>query len=370
MLVPIESTDFERLRPLFAPLNMHLTTLSLLDGLTPASVFADSRQTPTAVFARAGHRFFLTGSPANATFNQALAHHFAEDIYPWARRTGEIGAFVLCYAPGWEAVIPHVLRGKHAMHRARRYYVREARPAAWREQLPPDLVLRPVDAALLAATHLENLDGLREEMCSERPSLEAFLQHSFGVCAVQGETIAGWCLSEYNWNGRCEVGIETRPAFRQRGIATLLTHALVEEAFDRGLREVGWHCWADNEPSWRTAKRAGFRHVCDYPTYFALFDEVLNLAVNGNLSFEQDDFAGAHRWYARAIAQGAAQPWVFWNAACAAAQAGILESVADYVRTAVAHGLDDFDRIRHSPHLEPLHGTDAWRALLAELSPP
>ncbi len=130
-----------------------------------------------------------------------------------------------------------------------------------------------VDAALLATPNLKHLDTLKEEMTSERPSVEDFLAKSFGVCAIHDNELAGWCLSEYNADGRCEIGIETISDYRMRGLATALTLALLEHAFSHGITEVGWHCFKRNEASAKTALKAGFDKVCDYKSFIVLLQE-------------------------------------------------------------------------------------------------
>jgi RimJ/RimL family protein N-acetyltransferase len=98
--------------------------------------------------------------------------------------------------------------------------------------------------------------------------VDAFLARCFGFCAVSGRAIAGWCLSEYNQPGRCEVGIATVPAFRRQGIATALTGALVEHALGQGITAIGWHCFASNAPSVATAEKAGFARRREYDVYY------------------------------------------------------------------------------------------------------
>ena len=130
-----------------------------------------------------------------------------------------------------------------------------------------------VDADLLAQDSLESITALREETTSERPSMEDFLAKSFGVCALHENALAGWCLSEYNTEGRCEIGIETVSPFRKRGLATALTLALLEHAFAKGYTEVGWHCFKRNAASGNTARKAGFDKVRDYPAFIVWYDE-------------------------------------------------------------------------------------------------
>lgn len=258
---------YAKLRPLLQPLDHHLATQALLHGSAPGAVYVDDAAQPTAAFLRISRRYYLAGAPHDA-FNRAVPAWLEAE----AAAQGQSGAFVLYHAPGWEKAIEQtILRGRQPQRLRRHYYVCRA-PRAQGAPLPPGVALHPVDAALLA-TEFDNLDALRAEMCSERPSVAAFLQHSFGVCAVAGNALAGWCLSEYNDDGRCEVGIETAPDFRQQGIATAMTVAFVNAAFDAGMRQVGWHCWAENVPSVKTALKAGFRLAHEETVYLARFTE-------------------------------------------------------------------------------------------------
>jgi RimJ/RimL family protein N-acetyltransferase len=150
----------------------------------------------------------------------------------------------------------------------RQYYAFTAPRARPVSPLPHDIVLRPVDQALLAETGLSHRDELQAEMCSERESVKAFLGDSFGVCLVRGSEIVGWCLSEYNRPGRCEVGIEVREPYQRRGLGTLLASALVERALAAGIEQIGWHCWARNTASGATARAAGFEWVRNYTVRF------------------------------------------------------------------------------------------------------
>ncbi len=160
-----------------------------------------------------------------------------------------------------------ILMDKEIIHADREYYACQELKHKWQNFMPEGFQLHMVDADLLANTNLKHLDTLKEEMISERPSVNDFLSKSFGVCAIHENELAGWCLSEYNADSRCEIGIETISEFRQRGIATALTLAFLEHAFSNGISEVGWHCYKRNAPSVQTARKAGFNKVCDYKSY-------------------------------------------------------------------------------------------------------
>ena len=142
----------------------------------------------------------------------------------------------------------------------------------WRLLLPEDFLLRPVDRAMFDEP-IQDLDDLKEEMCSERSSPDDFLAKSFGVALLDAHrqnkmrVLAGWCLSEYNYADRCEVGIGTQEPYRRRGFATLMGMALIEEASLRGVTQLGWHCFTSNQASVATALKLGFRKEMDYTAF-------------------------------------------------------------------------------------------------------
>jgi RimJ/RimL family protein N-acetyltransferase len=132
-------------------------------------------------------------------------------------------------------------------------------------QTPPGIDLLPANAAALARLNPDGAAALSEEMCSERVSVEDFLAQSFGVCLAEGDELVGFCLSEYNLDGCCEVGVGVAEAYRRRGLGTLLTQALLDAAHLRGVHTVGWHCWKTNQASAALARKAGLEWVKDFP---------------------------------------------------------------------------------------------------------
>jgi RimJ/RimL family protein N-acetyltransferase len=259
-------TDPAALRVLFAGQEHQLAVQAVLAGAAQGQVFVDDAGDPRAAILWVQHRVFLAGSPEDAATVAALRQLLANVIAPAARERGDY-AFGLYYPPAWHSHLDVLLPDLPHMALERQYYVAERldRLPSSQEQLPPGLRLAAVDAALLARTELGNYARLAEETCSERPSVEDFLQRSFGVCLLDGDTLAGWCLSEYNCADRCEVGIEAVEEYQRRGLGALMTLALCEEAARRGLRHVGWHCLANNVPSGATARKAGLRLALEYP---------------------------------------------------------------------------------------------------------
>ncbi|HQV64459.1 MAG TPA: GNAT family N-acetyltransferase [Anaerolineales bacterium] len=269
----LHPNSYELIRPLLLGMDIHLIGRSILAKQTPAQIFVDNHEHPKALFVQAGHRYILAGDSEIDSFNLGIKQMFANVIYPRAVAEGQEGFAIYYDSAAWEEKMQALLMDKEIIHADREYYACKELKYKWQDFMPEGFQLRMVDADLLANTSLKHLETLKEEMTSERPSVDDFLSKSFGVCAIHENELAGWCLSEYNADGRCEIGIETTSDYRQRGIATALTLAFLEHAFSHGIKEVGWHCFKRNESSAKTARKAGFDKVCDYKSFIVILKE-------------------------------------------------------------------------------------------------
>lgn len=263
MLTRLEPSQYEAVEALYASLRDHLGLMALLSGAVPGHVFADDASRPARALAWLQYRLFAAGDFSPSDLADALEARVL--VHARAAGTRWLSLFV---APPARPVLEVGLAGAIQPAGLRLFFERPAAaPTAWRDRMPPGYAIGTVDRSLLERHDLEHLTQLQAEMCSERPSVEAFLRHSFGVCAVRGSALAGWCLSEYNHAGRCEVGIEVLEPHRRQGLATAMTLALVERAAAAGLSRVGWHCYAQNQGSVATARAAGFALIEEYPAW-------------------------------------------------------------------------------------------------------
>jgi RimJ/RimL family protein N-acetyltransferase len=366
-LYELNRTDFERVRPLFRKMDIHLPLQAILAGSVVAPIYVDNLAHPQTALTWTGHRFYLAGAPGNSEFITAARQVFWEKFALRAKKA-DIDSYMV-YSPTekWDGFITAMLLGYYPIKSSREYYAFKAHRFDWRQQLPPEIELRQVDAALLAERRWKNLDFLSDEMVSERPSVEEFLSKSFGVCLVREDEIIGWCLSEYNTGHRCEVGLATRGDYQHRGLATQMAAAFVDLARAKDVARVGWHCSASNVGSGKTALKAGFEKVADYPVYFGWFDTAVNLAGNGYAAHGRGEYAEALAFYEKALALGDVPDWVYWSAACDAAMLGEPEQALGYLSSAVAHGFDDLEQIQASKYLVSLHTTPGWQELVATL---
>lgn len=274
MLHQLPPDAFSRARALFGDDQDHLAVVSALAGESPAEVYVDDLQHPRAAFlALWNDRLFLAGAPSDGPFTRAVAALLRDRFTPPTPDDGPRDRTIAYTPAGWEAYLPALFGDIVSFRAEREYYRLRLSAPVVAPPLPADFRLCRVDATLAADTSLGNHQLLLAETHSEAPSVADFLRTRFGSCVQHGEDLVAWCLSEYNYGVRCELGIETLPAFQRRGLAQAVAQATIAHAQHVGITDVGWHCWQRNLASSALARKLGFEKVCDYPVWYCRFGQ-------------------------------------------------------------------------------------------------
>jgi hypothetical protein len=247
-------------KTLFNGMGYNLAVKSILVGETPSPILVDDVDSPRASITWSGHRVYVAGEISSDLFSNLI------EIIEGRAEANDSGTSVVYLKSGHDDDRFLKLEGFRATPRNRNYYEVDATKHDWKTKPPQGYTLHMVDRRLLSLS-LENTNRLIDEMKSEQPTVEDFLEKSFGFCTVAGSEIAGWCISEYNTGDRFEIGIETTEKHRRRGLALQTARATISHGLALGYRLVGWHCWADNVASNKLAQVLGFSHVCEYPAY-------------------------------------------------------------------------------------------------------
>lgn len=337
------------------PFLEHLAVQGILQGHVPARLYADDPVNPGAVLISRPPRFYLAGFPSH----DRLAGEIAELVRGCA---GENEVYLCFFSPSaWENLLEDALKGLFPISRFHESYSLELEERLYFQGFLPDgITLARVDGALIEAGYAY-VEDLKEEMCSERASVEEFLKESFGLVPVHDGKIIGWCLSEYNTAEACEIGIAVRPEYRQRGLATALTLAFLDLARQNQVKRVGWHCWKDNIASARTAVKAGFRLRSSQPVLFGFYDEVVQMGVHGNMAMDLEHYPVALSWYEMGLQRGDAPGWLWWNALLAAAWAGKETRAIQLVEAGLAKNKLELGKLQTSTDLAGLRQHPSWK---------
>lgn len=262
----LEPDTYASVHSLFEKMTYHLAALTVLTGISPGRIYVDNPASPgTAILIPSNrHRVYVSGEPEPRLL--------ADVIHLLYQESGEESyKFVMYYDTShpWKQTLEHALQKQEIGSGWRQYYYLREPSLKAPSPLPEHIAIGRIDERMVGDTTLVNRDLLLEEIHSESPSLERFLRQNFGFCALDGHQLIAWCLAEYHYQSRYELGIGTIEAYQRQGIATHLAVAVSRHAFAQGATEIGWHCWATNAPSVSTALRVGFEKALDYPVCYS-----------------------------------------------------------------------------------------------------
>jgi GNAT superfamily N-acetyltransferase len=264
--------NFPAIRPLFLGLEKaHALVQAVTVGRLPARVLVDDASSPSAGVMVYKSRILCGGAGAKSGLVRVLADWFFAELIPAHLNAGNDAFLVYYSGDEWKTVLEEMFKPYKIFHRQRQYYeINDFQPAA-SVALPEGYSIQMITREFMSSG-LKGLDAIREEMCSERLSVDDFLDYSFGLCPINDGEIAGWCMSEYNVDRRCEIGIATLEKHQQKGIATLAARHFLTKAYQLGYTRVGWDCWKSNIASGATARKAGLRLVEEYPAMVVFFE--------------------------------------------------------------------------------------------------
>lgn len=261
----VSAPDYHIARPIFHELERsHALVAAFFEGCATARLFVDHVETPRTGVIVCNSRVLCVGDSTRTGFLDEMEQSFSKELIPAHIARGNDAYLVYACGDGWDAALQYLFPARDLYHGTRQYYETTDYVPKIDLQLPEGFSMQLITPEFISS-NLEGLGAVQDEMCSERASVDDFLERSFGICPIYENEIAGWCMSEYNVGERCEIGIATAPNHQHKGIATLTTHYFLAEAHRRGYTRVGWDCWTRNEASAATARKAGFTLVEEYP---------------------------------------------------------------------------------------------------------
>ena len=124
----------------------------------------------------------------------------------------------------------------------------------WQKHIPAGFALHRLNAQTA-------LDA--DAMAAIWGSVENFLAHGFGFCMLDESqsdahlAFAASVQTVFVGDHHAETGVETRAAYRRKGLATALCCAYIDHCLQNGIYPE-WGCGDDNEPSERLAYKLGY----------------------------------------------------------------------------------------------------------------
>ncbi|WOO35266.1 GNAT family N-acetyltransferase [Anaerocolumna sp. AGMB13020] len=104
----------------------------------------------------------------------------------------------------------------------------------------------------------DNMEYVTEEIRDTWRTREAYLNNSYGYAAVIDSHIVSRALVTCSYKKHDNIGVDTIPEHRKKGISTMLVYKTLHEAGKRE-RDCVWDCTEDNIASEKTALKVGFQ---------------------------------------------------------------------------------------------------------------
>jgi len=375
MLHQVPTDKTRDLIPLAAGLADQGMAQALLEGTRPGIAMVDSVESPSSLFLLAPEGAFawsyLAGDPSNASFHEAVNEWLFESYGP---EHGIAFTFLVCDKTEWETALAKILEPRTVIPDRRLHYACAVPPVSdWRKQVPGGYEIRALDRELLhsdVVLHEKVTAWLKSNFGSEAK----FLERAFGAVAVHQGEVAAWCLPDSVGNQRTDIGVETTSEHQQRGLATFCTCLVLEQAFDRGIETVGWHCHQINLPSNKTAQKTGFKLQYEYPAYAIQFDpeqhqklaDVIGVEFieQAEAALAREDYVEAHMLFSRLL--GFHQPvaaTTFLNAARSAAMAKCSEDAFRWLTSGPALEEGFSSQLLDAKEFRSLHSDPRWQAI-------
>lgn len=221
-------------------------------------VWVDNSFDPSCAVVLFGDFYFIIGSYAPAE---------EDDI---VRIVSEIKVYaILLDADEWSPLLVRLQRDFPESYRSFTRYALDGR-MEWfdTEQLKRNIkAIEPefhpvrIDERIYEITRKENWT---QDFCSNFHSKEDFMEHGIGYVILQDDEIIAGASSYGYCQGRLEVTIETKEAYRRKGLALACASALILECLERGI----YPRWdAANLNSVALAEKLGYRFKKEYTVY-------------------------------------------------------------------------------------------------------
>lgn len=256
--------------------HLDLVMASIAAGNTGAQLWEAAQPGEAAVqllWDKGNNVFYFSGNRIGAATQRDLANFIAAEVRPrtLVERSAHFKAHAL--SPALEAALPVLFSGV-ALHEMPTlfYGFNQLQPAPIAAPTIDAIRFAPIDRALLADEHLENVARIQAEIQWMWPSVERFCEQGLGYAAIAQSQVVCWCTAEYLSVERCGIGIETVEAYQGHGVATATAAEFVQLCLSRGMTPF-WECRAGNIGSVRVAEKVGFARLAEEHYWVGVFGD-------------------------------------------------------------------------------------------------
>lgn len=258
----LKPSQFTGVIPLLHLENVHCTfAYAVAEGKQPGKIYVDEKTVPESclIVCRSG-KYLVAGASDNSHFNEFLKdfllnkenHNSYFDLYSSSK--------------SWLVKIDEMLGERAAKLSRKLYHWDHSRPFSFPDtpdMLPEAFQLIIMDEALFER-YVKEMDSSYGDLWI---SAENFLSKGFGFCIVKNQDLVSACNTYYVSEGRAEIDIATKEAYRRMGFASVTCRAFIHHCLQQGIEPI-WDCDNGNTYSKVLAEKLGFRGVETYEMHW------------------------------------------------------------------------------------------------------
>ena len=222
--------------------------LSVVEGIQEGDIFTDSVQEYDKVLFWAHSGFaYLSGN---------IDEHFLEDTYEFMldRAKTNTKRFLLMTRNRY---IQEYFEAKNDVIEEKRYLFEYSEAKGYIEpSLPEGYELKEIDDRLLKQISGEIVPSLFWNDAND------FLIKGKGYCITCNNDIASWAFSAAVSTKETDIGIETKPEYKQQGLGMIVANKMIQYTIQQEKEPV-WACHYKNTASEKMAEKLGFIKVSE-----------------------------------------------------------------------------------------------------------
>lgn len=259
----LSPSDFERVKPLFHHTHdLRAAIYTVLEGNQRGRVWVDQVDNPTTAVMNSDF-CYLTSKPDVPDLQAGAVKWLEAEVVNHQEWTG-----IFSFSEPWEAALQTTLQAYEVMRFVRVMFDLDAQRyrelhTGWQKRIP-------------AGFTLQRIDTQTAPYCGGIPDMwggvENFMKHGFGFCMLDDsqpdvqQALAASVQTVFVGDRHAETGVETKEAYRRKGLATILCCAYLDFCLENGICPE-WGC-GDNEASELLAIKLGYTNRRERPLLF------------------------------------------------------------------------------------------------------
>ena len=230
---------------------------SMLENRQKGRVFVDNvNDIQNVIFWHYCGFAYVAGNGENEAFNHMLGRLIQGDYEANQSR------FILAVAEeNWKEVLRQLSKSNTIYERTRyqfKFNTQKFMIEDWK--VPEGYELKEIDKDIINKLQGRIIPSFSWE------SAETFLQKGKGMCLIHNGEIACNAFSAAIGNGQMDIGIETNPNYRGKGLGKIIAAQMVDYALRNGFEPI-WGCDSENLGSSSIAQSVGYEKIGEHSMY-------------------------------------------------------------------------------------------------------